>query len=177
MAVDTSNPQVVAWATTDSTTLAFTPYYDKNCVRQYWIYFTTPNDGITHNYTFNGYFTIPVGYLTYTEWTYLEGPLGIYKYSFGTWNYIDKILEQNPPKWTTTPVNLTTNMPAGNTLALSPNTQFRVIWHLTYAWNVPDPTGLTDTCPLDTGFSVYCPDFSSGIITYNQCIMVPEQPL
>jgi hypothetical protein len=44
MTVDTSNPQVVAWATTDNTTLNMSPYYDRNCVRQYYVYFTTPND-------------------------------------------------------------------------------------------------------------------------------------
>ena len=175
MAVDTSNPQVVAWSTKDNTTLNMSPYYDRNCVRNYWVYFTTPNDGITHNYTFNGYFKIPAGYLAQTQWSYLGGPLGIEDYYSGDWRPVNNILNPPVPYWRTTPVNLATDMPLGNVLALPPNTQWRVSWNLTYAWY--PVAGTSDSCPLDTGFSVYCPDFSSGIITHNQCVMIPEQPL
>ena len=177
--INTSNPQVVSWATIDDMSIVYGPtYYDGYQGRNYIFYFNTPDDGITHNYTFSGYFNIPTGYLTKSVLSFTNGLFGIYEYPFGPFHFVSQVLSQTPAYWTSTPVSLSNS---GLVLGLLPNFQYQIVLQLKLQWTTYEKNHLYngdyDICPLDTGFSVFCPDFSGGAIQsfQNSIRMIIEQ--
>jgi len=178
--INTIDPRIISWSTTDSFSLSYaTPYYDKSVDRDYYIYFTTPNDGITHHYDLGGYFNIPTGYLSKTILSFNGGLFGVYSYPYNNADFIQVALYAEPAYWISTdlPVNLTTYWAAYNT-PIPPNTNCRMILQLTYSWTADEWShiynGDTDSMPLDTGCTIICNDFG-GVTKYNVVQMIIEQ--
>ena len=178
--INTIDPRIISWSTTDSFTLSYeNPYYDRLQERDYYIYFTTPNDGITHHYDFGGYFNIPMGYLSKTILSFVGGLFAVYSYPYDNANYVESALYQDPPYWVSAslPVNLTTWWAAYN-IPLSPNVNYRMQNHLIYSWTADEWShiynGDTDSMPLDAGCTITCNDFG-GVTKYNVVQMIIEQ--
>jgi hypothetical protein len=155
--------QQISWSVSDTLSMTYpTPYDDLEQFKDYYIHFTTPNDGISHTYNFSATFNLPAGYLTagYTEvivhslWQLWTG--GTEPFTGNPpWTVYDNLITgHNPFTFTTTPDSLS----GSPSFTLPPNTPCVVtLWILYYML-----LNHNDTCPFSGTFSVTCPDFSGG---------------
>lgn len=166
--INISDPRVISWTTTDGMSLSYAnPYYDRTVERDYYIYFTSPNDGITHHYDLGGYFNIPTGYLNKTILSFLGGLFSLYKEPYDNADFVGFTLYTDPPYWVNTdlPVALTTWW-SGYNIPLLPNVNYRIQAHLIYSWTTAEWNSIYegdyDSVPLDAGITVTCNDFGGG---------------
>jgi hypothetical protein len=168
--------QEISWSISDTLSMTYpTPYDDNEQYKDYYIHFTTPNDGISHTYNFSATFNLPAGYLSagYTEvivhslWQLWKGGAEPFTGNPPWAVYDDLITGHNPFYFTTTPQSLS----GSPSFTLPPNTPCVVTLWIIYEMLINH----NDTCPFTGAFSVTCTDFSETVIgTSNKLEMICE---
>jgi hypothetical protein len=116
---------VMTWNFSDTMILTYTGIrHDHSTSKQYYIYFTTPNDGLTRQYRFDVGISIPNGYLT-DGLTTFSAPLNPFELtknigSLGLHHFISFLF------WTSSPQSYSQNWTSSNpSPAILPNTTVR----------------------------------------------------
>jgi hypothetical protein len=160
---------VLTWNFSDTMTLVYPS--DVYSSKQYYIYFTTPNDGITRQYQFDNSFYLPAGYLLdgISEIFLFPPPFEINKWNGSNWNTtVHQFTTQK--YWLSTPGSWVVSWKSSNpSPVIAPNTQIRI--QLTVAF-FRQSSYMSDTCPFNGSVVITCLNPTPPATAHNQIIMV-----
>ena len=143
---------VVTWNFSDTMTLIYPT--DVTSSKEYFIYFTTPNDGITRQYQFSNSFYLPSGYLTdgISEIFLFPPPFEIDRWNAGTWVNVHQFAISK--SWLSTPASYVISWTSSNpSPVIAPNTDIRVQLKVGF---FRQSAYKSDTCPFNGSVVVTC---------------------
>jgi hypothetical protein len=158
---------VITWNFSDTMTLVYPSDFQSN--KQYYVYFTSPNDGITRQYKFDVSITVPSGYLT-DGLTIFSAPFAPFEL---TKNVGSASLHQFSPTyffWTSSPQSYIKTWTSSNpSPAVLPNTTVRMDLSIFFSRNPPRQS---DSCPFNVDVAITCLNPTPPATAKNQIIMV-----